>query len=204
MLMQQFLKEENSMYGSKVEATEVKGFVSPRIFKTLLIIGIFCSITGFFVDIFIESMPRIVTIMTVFLCVYLSLLLSLIHRMDLHSNMRLAFLGVMAVVFIELSVDDGGMLWNIILPPLAFASFGKKEGFAWTIANFILMISWLIWGGLSVSHFSYTEMSNLIMTYMVSTLVSYFYTSHIERTHQLILEHARKQGRLEVAPGQSH
>ena len=197
--MQQFFKEENSIYCSEGEAIEVKGFVSPKIFKTLLVIGIFCSVTGFLVDIFIESMPRIVTIMTVFLCVYLSLLLSLIHRMDLHNNMRLAFLGVIAAIFVELAFDDGGMLWCIILPPIVFAAFGKKEGFAWTIANFTLMIVWLIWGGLSVSHLSYTEMSNLIMTYMVSTLVSYFYTSHIERTHQMILEHARKQERLEVA-----
>jgi len=62
-------------------------------------------------------MPRAVTIMTVLLFVYLSLLLSLIRRIGLHTNMRLAFLGLMAGALIELSFDDGGMLWSIILPP---------------------------------------------------------------------------------------
>ena len=93
--MQQFLKEENRVYGSEQESAEVKGFVSHKIFKTLLLIGISCSATGFFVDMFIQSVPRIVTIMTASLCVYLLFLLSFIQRIDLHNNMRLAFLGVM-------------------------------------------------------------------------------------------------------------
>jgi signal transduction histidine kinase len=137
--------------------------------------------------------------MTVLLFVYLSLLLSLTRRIGLHTNMRLAFLGLVAGILIELSFDDGGMLWSIILPPTAFAAFGKKEGFAWTIGNFTLIIAWLIWDSISASHFSYTEMTNIIMTYMAITLVSYFYTSHVDRTHQLVLHHAREQERLAIA-----
>ena len=197
--MRQFFKEENSKDDAEGKVTEVKGFVSQEIFKILLMIGILCCVTGFIVDIAIGSVSRIVTMMPVFLCVYLSLLLSLIHRMDLHHNMRLASLGVMAAIFVELVFDDGGMLWSIIVPPIAFAAFGKKEGFLWTIANFTLMVAWLVWDSISASHFSYVVISNLIMTYIVSTLASYFYTSHINRTHQLVLNHARKQERLEIA-----
>jgi len=198
--MQQFFKDESSIAVSKVEASVVNGFVSQEIFKKLLIIGVCCSVTGFLVDIYIASIPRLVTMMTVFLCVYLSLLLSLIHRIDLHNNMRLAFLGVIVAVFIEFSFDDGGgMMWVIISPPIAFAAFGKKEGFAWTIANFTLIIAWLVWDSITTSQFAYSEMANIIMTYIVIISVSYFYTSHIERTHQLILEHVRKQERLEIA-----
>jgi len=187
------------MYDSELENTEAQGFVSNKIFKTLLLIGLFCSAAGFLMDISIQSMPRVVTIMTVLLFVYLSLLLSLTRRIGLHTNMRLAFIGIVAANFIELSFDDGGILWGVILPPIAFAAFGKKEGFAWTIGNFTLIAAWLIWDSISASQFSYTEMTNITLTYMVLTLVSYFYTSHIDRTHQLILQHARKQERLEIA-----
>ena len=197
--MQQLFKEETSIPAPELEASVVKGFVSPRIFRILLIIGISCSATGFFVDIFMESIPRMVIIMTVSLGLYLSLLLALIPRLDLLHNMRLAVLGVMTAILIELAFDDGGILWSMVIAPIAFAAFGKKEGFIWTIANFIVIAAWLIWGGLSVSHFSYTAMSNIIMTYIVITSVSYFYTSHIEHAHQLILEHVRKQERLEIA-----
>jgi len=64
---------------------------------------------------------------------------------------------------------------------------------------FTLITAWLIWDNISASHFSYTEMTNIITSYMVITLVSCFYTSHIDRTHQLVLHHAREQERLEIA-----
>ncbi|MDQ6995920.1 MAG: ATP-binding protein [Mariprofundus sp.] len=197
--MQQFFKADTDRHDDALENTATQGFVSREIFKTLLLIGLFCSATGFLMDLSIQSMPRIVTIMTALLFAYLSCLLLLSDRIGLHINMRLAFTGLLVVSFLELIFDESGMLWSITLPPVAFAAFGKKEGFAWSAGNFTLIVAWLIWDSISASHFSSTAITNITLTYILITLVSYFYTSHIDRTHHLILQHTREQERLEIA-----
>jgi len=197
--MQQFFKADTGRHTEALANTATQGFVSREIFKKLLLIGLFCSATGFLINISILSIPHIVTIMTALLFAYLSLLLLLSDRIGLHINMRLAFIGILTANFIELPFDDGGMLWSITLPPIAFAAFGKQEGFAWSAGNFTLMLVWLIWDSISAAHFSNAAITNITLTYMVITLVSYFYTSHIDRTHQLILQHIREQERLEIA-----
>jgi len=186
------------MDGYELEPLATQGFVSKQIFKHLLLIGFFCAGVGFIIDLSIPSIEPFVTISVGVLFLYFVLLLFMINRIDLHINMRLAFAALLIWNIVELLFDTGGMIWSIVLPPIAFAAFGKKEGGIWSISNFILITSWLMLDRTSPG-FSNAEISNVILAYIVITLVSYFYTSHIDRTHQLMLEQAQKQERLEMA-----
>jgi len=185
------------MDSGELERFSTQGFVSKKIFQNLLLIGLFCSGAGFVMDMFIVSIPSLVTIMSGSLFLCFILLLLLIHRIKLHTNMRLAVIIVLIGSMIELMFDEGGIVWMIVIPPIVFAAFGKKEGSIWSVISFILIVFLIIWD--TSSQFSIAAISNITLAYIVITLVAYFYTSHIDYSHQVILQNTQKRERLEIA-----